>query len=590
MLNLPMLRFSKSSDNANISATAINDISPGAGSIAQRIRLCSGLVLMSFVFLHYINHALGNISLEVMNQFQTVREWIWQTIPGSFFLYGALIAHIVMAIWKLISRKSLRLPAWEWVQILLGLLIPYFLLTHILAMRGTMQFLGIHVDYQLALAMMWPGAIVSQNILLLVTWVHGCIGLHFWLRIRKWYSKHIIWYAGIAILLPALALTGWTNAARHNAANLQTMKLEDPESANQFFGLINTIYSDLLRNIAIGNKVVIIFGIALALVIAGRQIFLRMRERIQVDYGDGKIVASSPGSTLLEVSRNAGIPHMSVCGGRARCSTCRTLILQGADNLGPVTDAEAKLLARYDSAQPIRLACQAVVNGNVKIRPLMEANKQLIAQNGGDRLGWGVERSIAILFLDIRGFSRISEKSLPYDVVYILNSFFGEVTKAVEANDGYVDKFMGDGMMALFGLSSSKEDASRNAIRAAIACQKATVQVSGILKQHLSEPINIGIGVHTGDAVIGRIGKTSDQVEASRLTAIGDSVNVSARLEQATKEFSAPLVISSYTADLAGLENLVQFGDVTDITVRNISRPVSVIAVRHLDKLEKALG
>jgi adenylate cyclase len=142
----------------------------------------------------------------------------------------------------------------------------------------------------------------------------------------------------------------------------------------------------------------------------------------------------------------------------------------------------------------------------------------------------------------------------------------------------------------LFGLESDEKSASRNAIKAAIDCEEAARNVSRILTQHLEEPIKIGIGIHVGDAIIGRIGKTSDQSTPSRLTAIGDSVNISARLEQATKEFKNALVISTKTAKLAGLEKIEKFGIKTEITVRNISRPVEILAVKELKKLKKSMN
>ncbi len=145
---------------------------------------------------------------------------------------------------------------------------------------------------------------------------------------------------------------------------------------------------------------------------------------------------------------------MSVCGGRARCSTCRTLIVNGAENLSAQTEAEAHLLGKLNAGPDVRLACQARVRGDVAIRPLIQPQSSVNAPRSADPLGWGVEREIAVLFLDIRGFSRISEKSLPYDVVFILNSLFGEVGSGIEASNGYIDKFMGDGLMALFGLGS----------------------------------------------------------------------------------------------------------------------------------------
>ncbi len=571
----------------NTPKTAFDQPRPGSGSITQKLRLWSGLVLMVYAILHFTNHALGNISLESMEQMKSFNHWVWNSWAGSILLYGSFITHIALIAWKLLLRKTLRMPAWEWMQIILGLLIPYLLLTHIIAMRGTTQMLGIHMSYNLAFLMMWKGVALKQSLLLLIVWIHGCVGIHFWLRLRQWYIEHLGWLATIATLIPALALTGWINGARMNLARLDTLSAEEVEN---YFATVQFIYSEILPKINTGKSVLIALGVSLVVGLVVQQVSQRLRKRIKINYGDNKIVTSFPGKTILEISRSAGIGHIAVCGGRARCSTCRTLIIAGGENLQPVTPAESVLLKRLNAEGSIRLACQAKVNGNIKIRPLVQPQDQQNAPTTDDQLGWGVERPIAILFLDIRGFSKISEKSLPYDVVFILNSFFGEISSAVEAHHGYVDKFMGDGMMALFGLADSETEASRNALLSAIACVKSTATASRILTQHLDEPIKIGIGVHTGDAVIGKIGRASNSETSTRLTAIGDSVNVSSRLEQATKEFGVPLVISTHTAIKAGLSDLEQYGLKTEIIVHNISRPVEILAVENLSKLEEALS
>ncbi|MCA9891331.1 MAG: adenylate/guanylate cyclase domain-containing protein, partial [Anaerolineae bacterium] len=130
----------------------------------------------------------------------------------------------------------------------------------------------------------------------------------------------------------------------------------------------------------------------------------------------------------------------------------------------------------------------------------------------------------------------------------------------------------------------------RDAIRAALAAQHATAQASRILTQHLSEPLRVGIGIHTGDAVIGRIGKTSDQTTPSRLTAIGDTVNIAARLEAATKELAAKIVISARTMELAGIKASAEMGTQSSIHVHNITAPIDVVAISEMEPLGAALG
>ena len=553
----------------------------GTGGVIQRLRLWSGLILMFYAMMHFINHGLGHVSLEAMHTMLATGSAIWTSLPGTIVLYGALGVHMALGIWKIISLKTLRLPLWQWVQILLGISIPYLLVTHVIFTRGVESQLPIEIDYEGAFLSLWPGAALKQNLLLLLVWGHGIIGLHFWLRLHDWYSRWMPVFAVFAALVPTLAMTGWMTAARREAAKgISEEQQTTLQSVYDFaLPLNDTLKSGIL---ALGAAILI----ALAVHFASN----RFRRNSKVDYGNGKIVKATPGQTLLEVSRSAGIPHMAVCGGRARCSTCRSLIISEGDALAPRTDAEENLLQRINAGPDIRLACQAKVQGNVEIRPLVQPQQQLTTPPNLDPLGWGVEREVAILFLDIRGFSRISEKSLPYDIVFILNSFFAEIASEIEAANGFVDKFMGDGLMAIFGLTRSAQESSQDALIAAVNCQKATASVSRLLTQHLAEPIKIGIGIHTGQAIIGRIGKTADQKGPSRLTAVGDSVNIAARLESATKELKSGIVFSGATLEYAGLSNHKKIGKRSKIKVHNITTPIDVVAVNDTSLLAKALN
>jgi adenylate cyclase len=560
----------------------------GKGTLAQRLRLWSGLVLMGYVTFHYINHALGHISLGAMEAMLDAQEIVTGSIAGLIVLYGSLLVHVVLALGKLVNIRTWRRPRWEWAQIALGLAIPWFLFSHLTYTRGAESLLGLEMDYERELALLWPGAWIQQSLLLLIVWVHGCVGIHFWLRLRRSYLAWAPWLAGLAVLVPALSLTGWIVAARREVDRVQQLASEaDPD------GKIAGDATAMLQQLGRLEDVAQWFAIAVAAIVVAimaiRWFAMRFRASARVTYGDGVVVNSAPGHTLLEVSRAAGIAHMSVCGGRARCSTCRTLIVNGSENLSTQTDAEAHLLGKLNAGPDVRLACQARVRGDVAIRPLIQPHASVHAPRSADPLGWGVEREIAVLFLDIRGFSKISEKSLPYDVVFILNSLFGEVGSGIEAANGYIDKFMGDGLMALFGLDSTPQEASRDAIRAAIAAQRATQSASRMLTQHLNEPLRIGIGIDTGMAVIGRIGRTADQTSPSRLTAIGDTVNIAARLESATKELNCGIVISARTLARAGIEAGATAGERTTIAVHNISQRVDVLAVNDLDALSAAL-
>jgi adenylate cyclase len=565
----------------------------GPGTMEQRVRLWSGLTLFGYVLFHFINHSLGHFSLAAMEAMLVVQETLVDNIAGMTVLYGALLTHSALGIWKLVTLRNWRRPSWEWAQIALGLAIPWFLISHIVYTRGADAVLGVDVGYRRELALIWPGAAWSQSMLMLAVWLHGSIGIHFWLRIRPWYSGVFPVLLGAAVLVPLLALTGWITAARRLLAE---MELAAATSSAGRAALAEFVAGNrfLSENLAIVESVSRALALAAVLsvvaVMAIRLYLQRFGERVQVTYANGSRVAATPGQSLLDISRLAGIPHMSVCGGRARCSTCRTLIIIGNQNVTPPTDAEAALLSKLDAGPEIRLACQARIIGDVTVRPLIPPQSNVITPRNADPLGWGVERELAVFFLDIRGFSQIAEHALPYDVVFILNSLFAEVGAAVESCGGYIDKFMGDGMMVIFGLASSPREADRQAIRAAMEAQTAVERANRVLDQHLRKPLRVGIGIHSGQAVVGRIGRASGQASTSRLTAIGETVNIAARLEQATKELGVGLLISAATFESAGIAITGEIGKRHAINVRNISEPVDVVAIRTYAALREALA
>ena len=156
---------------------------PGTGSWRQKVRLYSGLVLFVFAAAHLINHALGLVSVEAMEAMRDVRVAIWRSPPGTVALYGALVLHMVFALTKFVQRRGWRMTAWEAVQLVFGLAIPVLLLRHVMGTRMPHEFFGIDDNYAYALWAMWPGEAYRQAFLILLVWVHGCVGIHFWLAL-----------------------------------------------------------------------------------------------------------------------------------------------------------------------------------------------------------------------------------------------------------------------------------------------------------------------------------------------------------------------------------------------------------------------
>ena len=238
-----------------------------------------------------------------------------------------------------------------------------------------------------------------------------------------------------------------------------------------------------------------------------------------------------PGATVLETLRANGIPHASVCGGRARCTTCRVRVVSGQAELPEPAGLEAAALARIGATAGVRLACQIRPTADISVTPLLAANSS--AADGLVRGGMeGSERQVAVVFVDLRGSTTLGEARMPYDVLFILNQFFNEMTKALVATGGHYSNFTGDGLMALYGLDVPEPAiGAAQALRGACEMLTRLDQLNAQLKAELKEPLRIGIGIHFGEAIVGALGPPGSQI----VTAIGDTVNTTARLESLTR-------------------------------------------------------
>lgn len=262
---------------------------------------------------------------------------------------------------------------------------------------------------------------------------------------------------------------------------------------------------------------------------------------IEIKYENTRVVQASPEDTILETSLKNGLEHMHACGGKARCSTCRVLILEGQENLEPRNEEERSLSRRRGLESNVRLACQTRPRGPVHLRRLVLDDQDYEAVRDRSVRTTGREETVAILFSDVRNFTTFSEKNLPYDVIHLLNRYFETMGEVVLGNGGIIDKYIGDGLMATFGLKES--DAKSICIRAVNAglemLQKLEV-VNRYAKKHLDYELQIGVGIHFGTVVVGELGHHSN----ASFTLIGDSVNMAARLESNTKKAGAPLLVS----------------------------------------------
>jgi len=282
---------------------------------------------------------------------------------------------------------------------------------------------------------------------------------------------------------------------------------------------------------------------------AVREFSYRRRKPPVLSHANGRSMPMLPGATVLETLRANGISHASVCGGRARCTTCRVLVTKGLEQLPAPGGLEAKALERIGATPGMRLACQIRPTADVAVLPLLAADAN--AADGAIRGGLeGSERLITIVFVDLRGSTSLAEAKLPYDTLFILNQFFHEMTQALLATNGHYSQFTGDGLMALYGLyAADPKIGPADAVRGAREMLERLEQLNYRLRGDLREPLRIGIGIHHSEAIVGAMGPPRSQV----ITAIGDAVNTCARLESLTKEYGCSVVISRQATVAAGL-------------------------------------
>jgi adenylate cyclase len=547
---------------------------PGRAWI-RPLRLCCGLFLFAYILTHFINHALGLISLGAM---EAARIWflaLWRNPLAESALLGALLAHWLLGLWFIYRRRTLHMPVWEAAQIIFGLAVPPLLTYHLFGSRVANAMFGTEDLYTRVILIYWvldPWAGIRQLGLFTVAWTHGCIGLHYWLRLRRWYAPLFPAFLTAVVLIPVLAFLGVAEAGREVSALAR-----DPGFVKRLDAKVHAPSAEQRAALVqardrISITVWVLLGLTLA-ARAAREQRARRRPTIRIGYPDGREVRVPAGWTVLEASRSAGIPHASVCGGRGRCSTCRIRVA-GDPALQPVPAAlEQRLLERIAAPPNVRLACQLRPSHDLTVTPLLQAAVGAgAAQVRYDARG-GQEREIVVLFADLRGFTRVAERKLPYDVVFILNRYFEAVGGAVAQAGGVANQYTGDGVMALFGIEAGPDTAARQAILAAGAMIERVEALSRVLGGELQSPLRMGIGIHSGSVVVGEMGYASTRY----LTAVGDTVNTASRLEGLTKDYGCELVVSEDALARAG----VSAADYPhhELALRNRAAPLRVVVV-----------
>jgi adenylate cyclase len=545
----------------------------------RQVRLICGVILFSYVVSHFLNHALGNVSVDAMEVGVYYHTAFWQFLPVAIVFYTAALTHMGLGIYALYQRRQFRWRTIEPLQLVLGLSIPALVMAHVIGVRLGQTLYGHQKLYpqELYLFFVASNRIWTMTILLIIAWVHGCIGIYFWLRLKPFFTRAAPYLLAAAVLIPTLALLGVYQGGRsvvveaddgewrtHNLTRRQVGTVAEANTLDRITGGLTIGYVGLL-------------GLALAArgVRAWRE---RRGGMIALSYGNGKTVRVPKGLSVLEASLRHNVPHASVCGGRARCSTCRIRIIGDHGALPEPSQREAFVLTRVGTTDPsIRLACQLRPTSDLSFFQLFTSHTLSATASTPARIGQ--ERYLVSLFVDMRGSTQLAEKRLPFDTVFIVNRFLGAVSQAVVENGGQPNQFVGDGMLALFGLSADPQAACRQALKAAAGIATHIDELNELLSHDLRQPIRFGIGIHGGEVIIGDIGYRDHIV----FTALGDAVNVAARLQDMTKTLACEAIVSEEVRRTAGLADdaLPQ----QEVAIRGRDEPMAVRVVADAREL-----
>jgi len=546
------------------------------GISLRQVRLVSGVILFAYLVSHFLNHALGNISLEALADGVYLHTLFWQFLPVTILFYAACLVHTGLGIWALYERRQFRWKAIEPLQLALGLSIPMLIIAHVIGIRLGQTLFGHERLYPQILFLYWiwaPWRIPMMLAVMTIAWVHGCIGLYLWLRMKAFYKRAAPFLLAAAVLVPTLSMLGFYQSGR------MVIDLDSDEwrAETQSQRLIGTRAEAQTLDRITDYFLFGYFGlIGIALLARGaRAVNERRRGMINLSYGNGRTVRVPRGLSVLEASLRNNVPHASVCGGRARCSTCRIRIIGDHSDLPVPSQREAFVLGRVGTSDPsIRLACQLRPDCDISFFQLFLPHTMSADGHESNPTRIGQERYLVSLFVDMRGSTKLAEKRLPFDTVFIVNRFLGAVSQAVIESGGRPNQFVGDGMLALFGLACSRQEACRQVLRAAALIAVNVDELNKFLEHDLREPIRFGIGINGGEVIVGDIGYRDHMV----FTALGDPVNVAARLQDMTKVLACEVVISDEVRATAGLAEDALPAQEVEIRGRNEPMIVRTVA------------
>jgi adenylate cyclase len=558
----------------------------GLQSFRRSLRITSGLILFTYITMHLTNHALGLISLDVAEAGLRIAVFVWHTWPGTILLYGAFLIHFLNALWAIYEMRTFRIPPAELLRIVLGFWLPIALIGHVAGTRIAFALFSESSTYSAVVGGLWASGLPGWQMGLLAPgWIHGCLGLHFAFNRRLFYIRHRYILFALALLLPVLSAVGYLMMGRELVA--ATAIASEPVD---YYRSLNPLQRTAILQWR--DNLIVIYGVMVVLTLGARTVrnlLERSRAQLVAISYPGRSVQVPRGWSVLEASRAFRIPHVSMCGGKARCSTCRIRVLDGADVCPPSSAKEIATLSRIGASSDIRLACQLRPKGNISVIPMLIGEQAYVGSRSAQ---YSDSRDLVVLLCSFPNGSVLSEKQMPQDALYMQSSYLLDVCNVVQATNGAVISIEPHGISALFGLHYGVRQAARLSLQAAGDIARTMKDLNEKLGHAWPAKIDFAVTVHAGRALIHETGSGA----AGIVVAIGAAIETTTELRKAALQSAAagkPFTISEAVYTLAGVapemaERLVlRIADVPLVVFQSISVPVLATFARAHERRAK---
>ena len=462
------------------------------------LRLATGLTLLGYIATHLLTHAVGLVSLQAAERALSVSVAVWHSLPGTLLLYGAAALHVALALHALYQRRTLRMPALELLRIWMGLAIPLLLIGHVVLTRTAWELYEAAPRYARVAWSLWLSDGEGMQLAMLVPgWLHGCLGVHFAFGRRATYARLHRPLFALALLVPVLGALGFLAMGKELAAAAALQSLPgdaQPLPAHTRMALL------ALRDQALA----VYFG-AIGAVFAARALrALAERHRaalVRIDYPQGSVRVPR-GWSVLEASRAHRLPHASMCGGRARCTTCRVRVESGAAHCLPPQAAELAALERIGAPPDVRLACQLRPRGDVAVVPLIAPPRDVDPADGAG----AAEHELALVAAQWCNEAEFARAHLPQDLVFAAQSFADTAAGALRAAGATVVEVRAARVLGLFGLEGGPlATHARAALAAAAQVEAALAPVAQRHAAAFGTDMALRVCAHAGHVTVGTL-------------------------------------------------------------------------------------